>query len=660
VNKNYKKELAFIISISVVLGCNASGKTIEIPAVDGSSATWDRPFECRSEKTAACIENVLHTCESVRESLREKTFDCKKKGLVCVPEKKACAVCAPNSLQCDDNAVVRCLADGEGFEVVKACDKAAGDMCTGSTCRNMCDVAKSDRSYVGCEFYAADLDNAALDEMDDASHQQFAVVVSNLNDVPAEVTVEINQAKVGDPVQIHEVQRAIVPPNDLEIFDLPRREVDGSSQYGINDGTNTAFTSNAYFIKSSHPIIAYQFNPIDNVNVFSNEASLLIPTSALGDTYTVVGWPQTIGNSSDSQYDFDHTSSNEDLRAFLTIIGTEESTHLTVEMGSAVVDVVGADPVPELKPYDTLDLDIGPFDVVNLETQGFMADFTGSIITASNPVVVFVGSEASDAPVFTTYSTRQCCADHLEEQLIPDATLGRNYIISRMPSRTAAVNAAFADPKDSVANVEEPEYIRIVAVEKGETGVLTTLPAPDDSFTIKQRDVVDIETRQDFMIIADKPISVLQTLPSQQVVGIDKTLPGGDPSIIVVPPVEQYRDNYVFLTPNNYAFDFVTITADPKAQVRLDDAPVTDQCTMSSIDGSLLDRKKPLPSAVVYRCQLAFPEISSLPNPIVSQGVQKDGVHQIVADEPVGIIVFGFDRFVSYAYVGGLNLQIIY
>ena len=29
----------------------------------------------------------------------------------------------------------------------------------------------------------------------------------------------------------------------------------------------------------------------------------------------------------------------------------------------------------------------------------------------------------------------------------------------------------------------------------------------------------------------------------------------------------------------------------------------------------------------------------------------------LVSDKPISIIVYGFDRFVSYAYVGGLNLN---
>jgi hypothetical protein len=65
----------------------------------------------------------------------------------------------------------------------------------------------------------------------------------------------------------------------------------------------------------------------------------------------------------------------------------------------------------------------------------------------------------------------------------------------------------------------------------------------------------------------------------------------------------------------------------------------------------------------IYRCPLSHPEI---PGPdIVEEGEQQDGVHEIrsvdlaVPGRPgdaFGLIVYGFDAYVSYGYPGGLNL----
>jgi hypothetical protein len=37
--------------------------------------------------------------------------------------------------------------------------------------------------------------------------------------------------------------------------------------------------------------------------------------------------------------------------------------------------------------------------------------------------------------------------------------------------------------------------------------------------------------------------------------------------------------------------------------------------------------------------------------------MQNDGVHRLEATRPVGLLVDGFDSFVSYAYAGGTELN---
>jgi hypothetical protein len=267
-------------------------------------------------------------------------------------------------------------------------------------------------------------------------------------------------------------------------------------------------------------------------------------------------------------------------------------------------------------------------------------------------VTVFVGSEASDVPRFSDYTTRQCCADHLEEQLIPDSTLGGLYVIARTPSRTRALSASeFPDDPLGIAIVNEPEWVRVIAVRSGETTIETSLPEPDDKLVLLQGEDRIIRADKDFTLKSNQAVSVLQAMGSQGVTG-------GDPSLIVVPPVEQYRRDYIFLTPDKYAFDFVNIMADADTQVLLDGEPLPDTCETTPVDSLPSDAGRSV-ARVTHRCQLSFPRVTATPDSRVLAGDQHDGVHTILADGEVGIIVSGFDRFVSYAYVGGLNLDII-
>ncbi|HMI93845.1 MAG TPA: IgGFc-binding protein, partial [Polyangiales bacterium] len=477
------------------VSCEVGGDRITLPALTARVTDSGVPvFTCLTKDTRACSGVILQSCKPAGEFLQSQEEDCGKKGGICDPQR-GCIACAPGSRrcqacavgdeECDRNVVQECNAKGTAWEDLERCDLAMGDACFDGRCQNMCAQANQDRSYVGCVFYAADLDNAAIDDQDNASAQQFAVAVANPQAVSIDVDVEINDGEPGNTPELKVIDSVTVPPGALEVFELPRREVDGSTQDGLNDGTHTALTSRAFRVTSSHPMIAYQFNPLENSNVFSNDASLLLPTSAIDRKYTVVSWPQTIGSSENPEQDFDPTSGEEDLRAFLTIIGTKTGTAVDIELGSKVVKVVGAGLLPESGAGDMLHVELEPFDVLNLETEGFNADFTGTLVNATEPVTVFVGSEASDVPMFGTLATRQCCADHLEEQLIPDASLGSFYSIARMPPRTKAL-AASAGPDDplNIAEVNEPEWVRVIATAEGITKITTTLPPPDDSFQL--------------------------------------------------------------------------------------------------------------------------------------------------------------------------------
>jgi hypothetical protein len=71
---------------------------------------------------------------------------------------------------------------------------------------------------------------------------------------------------------------------------------------------------------------------------------------------------------------------------------------------------------------------------------------------------------------------------------------------------------------------------------------------------------------------------------------------------------------------------------------------------------------QPLPAAfgyVVYHCQLSFPVIDPAiqADDALKPGEQSDGVHEVRSDQPVGVIVDGFDRNVSYGYAAGTDLR---
>ncbi|HYP87751.1 MAG TPA: IgGFc-binding protein [Polyangiaceae bacterium] len=615
--------------------------------------------------TARCSGAIVQRCiDAIGGPTYKTEDDCGARGQVCNPDGFSCTPCLPGAGSCDGLDAYRCDADGQKRVLRQSCDPANLEGCREGKCVNLCAEARRNRSNVGCEYWPVDLDNAFLSDTQNAAAQQFAVVVSNPDpDVTAQVVIEQDDSQPGQKPKVVEVARANIPPFSLRVFKLGPREVDGSADGTFNTGTHTALTRHAYRVKTNFPVVAYQFNPLENVNVFSNDASLLKPVEALdpggsgeGVMYAVLGWPQTIASSDDPDTNFS-TNGPTDLRAFLTLVGTRDGTHVTVKTATRIM---GGGVIPETEAGGELKLTLDAFDVANLETDGFNSDFTGSIVSADAAVVAFSGSEASDAPFFKTLSDRQCCADHLEEQLDHVRTSGQRFVATVSPNRAVAINAAGG----KIGEQDQFEYFRVIATSDRPTHVTTTLSGAQHDATLNGLgDFIDLSSSHHFVIESDAPVALASVSPSQQDANIPNSLPGGDPSLLIVPPIEQFRSSYVFLTPDKYSFDFVRIIAPRGADVALDGQLVAGlaSCPAAAADGLTDDERGGPAPLVVYSCQLSFPTIDmSKPRPDnLTAGQQNDGVHRILANQPVGVIVDGFDYFVSYGYAAGTELSFI-
>ncbi len=590
-----------------------------------------------------------------------KVENCSAQGLVCSASLGSCATCQPNTRGCQESTAVLCTSDGSAWEELETCDESAGEACRNGACAHLCSVASLVRSNVGCEYWAVDLDNANIDDTLNAAAQQFAVVVSNAQpDVTATITIEQDDSAPGEPNDPYIVAETTIPPLSLRVFPLGPREVDGSKPGTFNSGTHSALTRAAFRVRSTFPVVAYQFNPLENVGVFSNDASLLKPREAIEpegegvqNQYVVAGWPQTIAHTDDPRTNFNSTK-RVDLRAFLTIVGTKDDT--TVRINSTT-HFVGAPGIEETEAGGELSVKLGAFDVLNLETEDFNADFTGTLVAADQAVVAFSGSEASDAPYFSTLGKRFCCADHLEEQLDHLRAAGTRFIAAVTPNRTDALQAAGA----AVGHAEQEDYFRLVATSTLGANIETSLASAPTIYLAGRGDYADIASGVSFTVTSDGPITLMSVSASQEAAGVPRDLPGGDPSSLIIPPLEQFRSTYVLLTPNQYAFDFVRISAPARATIVFDGRPLSELgCSQAPAGTVLLPLIGPEPF-VVYTCQLGFPVVNPLAQAPenFTPGTQNDGVHIIESDLDIGVLVDGFDRYVSYAYAAGTELSFI-
>ena len=596
--------------------CSEEGEWNSDPCDEGTvceaGECVEPPPECEAGERSCRGAEELAVCS---EEGAWEVFPCSAceegdEGAVC-PD----AICVPGARICNGaDEVVECNPAGSGFGLLERCQgQRTGRQCDRGECVPLCILNEKVRTNIGCDYWAVDLDNAFVQGRQgflDAAAAPFAVVVSNPHpEYTGEVTVYNNE---------EQVEQVNLPPLGLHIFNLPRRDVDG-----------TTLAPLAYRIRSSIPIVAYQFNPLENEDVYSNDASLLLPSHVLGDEYLIMTREQSF----------------EQLRGYLTVVGiSEEPT--TVEVEVTAPTQAGVE-LPALESGERFEVTLRAFDVLNLQTRAPGADLTGSRVKASGNVVVFGGSEAANVPntnhcieidpvtgrgsceadedvsCRTNYDCNfallnTCCADHIEQQLFPVKTWGLTYIATKSFDRGL-----------------ERDYWRILASE--DNTKVETVPPQEEVPTLNAGEWFEFGSREHFEIISDKPILVGQFLagedaPEPNVRGNQQ--PGdagtGDPAFILAVPTEQFREDFVFLAPDKYAFDYVSVIAPLEANVFFDDLPIPAEWEPVGMSGWQVAR---------------FP-IS-------------DGVHFLIADLPVGVIVYGYDDYVSYGYPGGLNLNVV-
>jgi hypothetical protein len=571
---------------------------------------------------------------------------------ICDPNA-GCVVCPPEQLYCAGptaNDVFRCNKDGTAGDFVEACP--ADHVCSGGECKTPCEAAEDNPSNVGCDFWAVDLDNEITSLggiTTDSAATQFAIVVANNNDYPVVVTVTKNANNIGQPVNEQVVVTRTVSPGVAQRIDLPQREVDGcmgqNGTYTPRMCTGTMVSPHAYHVVTTGPVVIYQFNPI--IQVYSNDASTLIPKQALGMDYQVIGWPTSnpcgiagLGLPGIP----DQTS--------VTIVPLEDDTTVTVTSTHPIIESSPGSGIviPKTPKDQPLTLKLSRYMVANLESDqpkdvsvfacmsaingGQNGDFTGTQIHSDKPVVVFTSNERGNGfggatniqfpPSWVMGEDDTCCTEHMEEQLFPVTALGKEFAIARSPIRST-------DPSGWI----EPDLVRVLATVDNTT-ITTNLPAPHNMFTLRAREQKTFGATTGFALKSDQPIQVASYLVSQHFVKHGYI---GDPSQITKPAAEQFRKDYVFLVPDTWTQNYMALAKPKDAAVVLDGQPLMgvefSNCTtgpIGTVNGIEYDQ---------LTCLLTA------------------GQHRVSADKPFGLSVYGYHSVGAYSFVGGSDVKII-
>ncbi|HVH42809.1 MAG TPA: IgGFc-binding protein [Labilithrix sp.] len=493
-----------------------------------------------------------------------------------------------------------------------------------------CAEAASSKTYVGCDYWPTVTPNAVWSVFD------FAVVVANTGADEADVTVT-------GPLGTNE--QLAVPAGELRKIALPWvAELKGADADACSD-SNAVYTSvianqGAYHLVSSRPVIVYQFNALEyrgeggatsgapkdwstcpgtavactkgseprhlGCFSFSNDASLLLPSTAMTNTYRVVGHNGSTAPAIAGGADV--------VPAILSITATQPNTQVDVLLSptAKVLASSGGQPIAETNGGGTLTLTLeNAGDVAELVTpNGEKFDFSGSLVRSNKPVQVL-----ASIPCITIPTGMSAC-DHVEETVLPAETLGKRYIVA---PPTGPVGAAVQ------------HQVRFYGNEDGTT--LTYLPykpakCPD---TLAAGQVADCElVGSAFDVTGNHEFAVATYLLGALAYNSDR----GDPSQTVHASVEQFRTKYVFLAPNDYPVLWADVVALEGSAIELDGAPI-DAIWWKIGEGPY----------GVHRLDLT------------KSG--KDGAHVLTANKPVGVQVIGFGDHTSFQYPAGLNLDLI-
>jgi len=252
-------------------------------------------------------------------------------------------------------------------------------------------------------------------------------------------------------------------------------------------------------------------------------------------------------------------------------------------------------------PGDVVTYTLSQYQILTLNSAAggsYGADISGTYIEADKKIAVFGGHECTYVPA----NTPAC--DHLEHQMFPLRSWGKEYVAVRTKPRK-----------------NEADYFRFLASEPNTT--VTWNGGIAGSVVLQAGQRHELSTTADFVVSADKPIMVAQILASQ-----DAGAGTGDPAMMLIAPNEQFRKDYIFLVAPNYDYDRLTLVAQADTEITLDGNSMNSNSFV------------PIPGTTWYRQYIDT----------------NDGAHKLTSNKPVALYVYGFSRYVSYAYTAGLDL----
>ncbi|XP_013398676.1 mucin-2-like [Lingula anatina] len=356
--------------------------------------------------------------------------------------------------------------------------------------------------------------------------------------------------------------------------------------------------SKAVWVSATDEVAVYGINKQKN----SCDGFLGLPTDVLGKQYYTVSY------------------SPAKRRCQFGIVATEDNTNINVTLGHQQHPVGSATNVAyEGVNYangDVMHVVLNRFETIQIQASNEY-DLTGSYIDANKPVAVFSGNLKTNVGDGSSQ-------DHLVEQLMPVESWGKRFATVPIPGRDIY---KLGDVFRFVASVANTTISMTGISDQG----AVQLNLPHAGSFIEH--VIGFNASNIYTLIeSNHPILVVQIVQSQV-----KNNEPADPTMILIPPVEQYASEYAFATPKysrgSYENYLLLIAKSSEASgIRLDTAPLENDVVWHAIPGTDYQGATVLVA---------------------------EGTHIINHVSPIslfGVFMFGTARLETYGFPGGMRI----
>lgn len=439
-------------------------------------------------------------------------------------------------------------------------------------------------SNIGCEFYAATLPNPLLDQ----STFYFSVSLHNPGVDPVQVTITRGASIL--------VSGQVIAAGAVAEFQLP-----WVSALSITE-TSTAVVDGAYHVVTTGPVTAIQLNPRDYTRMgtfaYTLDSSLLLPLHAAGVAYRPAVWPTH------------RISSTTQRPGFVAIVGISDGTSVTVAPTGALQAGGGLTSVGGTVVLDADDVVLAASALDGPSDPSYGSDLSGTLITASAPVIVFAGHACPYIPA------NQGFCDHLEESVPPIATLATDHLVE-LPFNSHGT----------------PRHFVKVVADSDDTNLSFDPAAVAPPTTLDAGEVLTFEATAPFRVHSTARVLVASFLEGESMF----PNPGshrGDPAQTHIVPVAQTRSTSAFLAPPNFTQNWAQLVAPAGAAITVDGAAATG---WTAIGGTGYE------TARVALCG--------------SGAGGCTGAHAASGDSPFSIALHGYAQYTSYAHPAGMDLD---